>query len=88
MSYECSCGWTYIGDDGQEELLARIEHLQTEHGMKADTDEFNESNTELIRIVHQALRLIDTDDLDGWYTSQIERMRSDAEEIVDWEGID
>jgi len=88
MSYECSCGWTYIGDDGKEELLARIEHLQRAHGMKADTNEFHGPNEELMRIVHDALYLIDTDELDGWYTSQIERMRGDSSEIVEWEGVE
>lgn len=85
MSYECDCGWTYIGTDDGDELLARIQHLKDDHGVEADTDEFDGQNAALIRAVHAALHEIDTDELDGWYTSQIERMRNDADEIVEWE---
>lgn len=88
MSYECDCGWSFVGEDDQEELLARIEHLQDEHGMEANTDEFHGRNEELVKIVHTALHLIDEDELDGWYTSMVERMRTNADEIVEWEGID
>lgn len=87
MSYECECGWKYVGGDTKEELLARIEHLREEHGMEPDTDEFSGKNEELISIIHTALHEIDTDELDGWYTSQIGRMRNDADEIIEWEMI-
>jgi len=88
MSYQCDCGWTFVGDDDREELLARIDHLRNAHGMVADTDQFQDRNAELLRLVHELLHEIDVDELDGWYTSQIERMRDDADEITEWEGVD
>lgn len=88
MSHECECGWTFVGGSKKEELLARIEHMENTHSMTPDTDQFSGDNLELIEIVHKALEEINTSSMDGWYTSQIERMRDDANEIINWEGLD
>ncbi|WP_256394104.1 hypothetical protein [Natronoarchaeum rubrum] len=85
MTYECECGWKFVGSDDTEQLLARIDHVKEHHTSDVE-QEFHGDNLDLIEIVHEALHLIDDDDLDGWYTSQIERMRTDADEIIKYQG--
>lgn len=79
MGYECACGWTFVGDEGQ--MLARIEHYLSEH---ADDPEqvFEGTNLELLQHAHTALFEIDEKELDGWYASQVDRIRRDIDEIV------
>lgn len=79
---KCNCGWVFIGDgDKQEALLAKIQHLQEEH-FTAPDQEFEGENLELLSFIHQALFATDTGELGGWYQSQIDRMRIDADEII------
>ena len=84
MSNACGvegCDWRVVTDDDKEALLARVRHLRDEHFDDPDR-EFSGANLELIAFVHDALHAIDTDELGGWYLSQIERMRDDACEIM------
>lgn len=74
------CGWQFVGDDEQEALIQRVKHLRS-HFPDPD-QEFHGDNLDLIKIAHDALHLIDTTEMGGWYSSQIDRMRGDACEIL------
>lgn len=84
MSESCGvdgCDWKILTDDSQEALVARCQHLREAHFSDPER-EFEGGNLELIAFVHDALHAIDTDELNGWYSSQIDRMRGDACEIM------
>lgn len=74
------CDWKFVGEDEQEALIERVKHLRTH--FPDPEQEFHGDNLLLIEIVHDALHCIDTSEMGGWYSSQIDRMRGDACEIL------